>query len=339
MKIRKKVVLALALAMVLVALADGQAFAKGVKALVSKQGINLDFEDVEIPAYNINDENYFRLRDFAEKLKDTDKKFAVDYDEEKNIVIITEGADYISDPSKLATIQGETAEALENSQKLFINRGGDLEEVAIKSYNINGNNYYRLRDLGKELEIGVAYDSANNMVIIDTLLADISYLENQEDEDENSDDYGYKVVYDDFSAGSGEISMYKSMEAFAPTFNKDTEAEYFLDNKKVSFDEVYKQIESDGTNTSLYVLINHEEGNRLYVFTPASNKYIKLSNITGGSDGAGPRTIERHFGYDENDDVVEFYVSPYKNDLIFNENKTYNILLNGAGIALSASEQ
>lgn len=42
------------------------------------------------------------------------------------------------------------------------------KEVAFEAYNINGNNYFRLRDMAKAFDISVTWDGNSNTIIIDT---------------------------------------------------------------------------------------------------------------------------------------------------------------------------
>ena len=44
----------------------------------------------------------------------------------------------------------------------------DGQRVSMTAYAINGNNYVRLRDIGKAVDFGVTYDAATNSVYIDT---------------------------------------------------------------------------------------------------------------------------------------------------------------------------
>ncbi|WP_200984424.1 stalk domain-containing protein [Paenibacillus sp. Soil787] len=42
------------------------------------------------------------------------------------------------------------------------------EEIQLSAYNIDGNNYFKLRDIAKVFKIGVTWDGKNNSVGIDT---------------------------------------------------------------------------------------------------------------------------------------------------------------------------
>ena len=50
-----------------------------------------------------------------------------------------------------------------SSQPIYV----DGQRVSMTAYNIGGNNYVRLRDIGKAVDFGVTYDAATNSVHID----------------------------------------------------------------------------------------------------------------------------------------------------------------------------
>ena len=51
-----------------------------------------------------------------------------------------------------------------SSQPIYV----DGQRVTMTAYSIGGNNYVRLRDIGKAVDFGVTYDSATNSVYIDS---------------------------------------------------------------------------------------------------------------------------------------------------------------------------
>lgn len=131
---------------------------------VSSQAILLNGESVKIPAYLINNNNYFMLRDLAAALKGTSAEFDVAYDAEAKTVKIIKGQAYkeefkykeLSNPSK----------TLVSPQKLLIDN--DLVD-SIKAYLVDGSNFFQLRDLGNFLGFKVDYDQNQKMIIIDTV--------------------------------------------------------------------------------------------------------------------------------------------------------------------------
>ena len=64
-----------------------------------------------------------------------------------------------------ANAAGEYLQAVRNTQEFFV----DGQRVELEAYAIGGNNYVKLRDIGKEVDFGVDYDAATNSVRISTV--------------------------------------------------------------------------------------------------------------------------------------------------------------------------
>ena len=60
----------------------------------------------------------------------------------------------------------------ESSQKVTL----DGQAVSLEGYNINGNNYFKLRDLGKAMDFGVTWNNDSRTVEIDS---STGYVEEQ----------------------------------------------------------------------------------------------------------------------------------------------------------------
>jgi len=125
---------------------------------------------VEFEAYNINGNNYFKLRDLAKALSGTEKQFDVKYDNDLKQIQLVGGKAYDPVGGELAKGDGNPKEAKLSDQRVI--RAGTI--VNFEAYNINGNNYFKLRDISKHFNFGVIYDDATKTVGIDT---SISYTE------------------------------------------------------------------------------------------------------------------------------------------------------------------
>ncbi|MDU1642780.1 NlpC/P60 family protein [Peptoniphilus harei] len=123
---------------------------------------NGDVSNYTFSTYIIKDYNYFKLRDFASYMNGTIKNFDVDYNRDKDAIEITTKTSY-GDFTGLPSdnIVG-AKEAVTTKQKIFI----DGKEVQISGYNIDGNNYFKLRDLASALDIKIYYDSLRESVIL-----------------------------------------------------------------------------------------------------------------------------------------------------------------------------
>lgn len=107
--------------------------------------------------YNINDNNYFKLRDVG-KLAG----FGVDWNDDTRTVEIstTRTAPELTGITDTA-VTGATAKPTD--QRITV----DGKEVSMTAYKIKGNNYVKLRDIGKTINFGVSFNMATKAVSID----------------------------------------------------------------------------------------------------------------------------------------------------------------------------
>ena len=107
--------------------------------------------------YNINDNNYFKLRDVG-KLAG----FGVNWNEDTRTVEIstTRTAPELTGIADTA-VTGATAKPTD--QRITV----DGKEVSMTAYKIKGNNYVKLRDIGKTINFGVSFNMATKTVSID----------------------------------------------------------------------------------------------------------------------------------------------------------------------------
>ncbi|WP_062551493.1 glutaredoxin domain-containing protein [Peptoniphilus phoceensis] len=138
-------------------------------AETSGEKVRFDGKDIKINSYLINRSNYVRIRDAAALLKDTPSKFMVSYDNKTQKVIITKGENQKEDFTYVEKTEEEKI-AKTNKQKIVDSKGNDIE---LNGYFIDGYNYFRLRDLAKILDFGVAYDFKTGTVLLDSKDANI----------------------------------------------------------------------------------------------------------------------------------------------------------------------
>lgn len=129
--------------------------------------VTVDGTLVSFDAYNIDGNNYFKLRDLAKALNGTKKQFEVTWDVETSYISITSGKAYTSVGGELVAGNGKSAPFKAIIQNIYI----DTAQTSFHYYNINGNNYLKLRDLGKALNFGVTWDGATNTISINTASA------------------------------------------------------------------------------------------------------------------------------------------------------------------------
>lgn len=133
--------------------------------------ILINGQQVAFEAYNINDNNYFKLRDVALSLRGTEKQFEVVWNpsfKEGNI----RGAIEMKSYSPYTTVGGEMAlgDGYNKTAKLtnspILKDGAKVTKLV--GYNISDNNFFKLRDLGELFDFNVSWDGKLNTIIINT---------------------------------------------------------------------------------------------------------------------------------------------------------------------------
>ena len=128
----------------------------------TSQNLTVNGEKQETEIYNIDGSNYFKLRDMAALLNGTGSQFSVAWDETNATISITTGEAYAAAGGELATGTDKSATAVESAQKLMVNGAA----VELTAYNIGGNNFFKLRELGTALGFDVDYDDATATMIV-----------------------------------------------------------------------------------------------------------------------------------------------------------------------------
>jgi hypothetical protein len=141
------------------------------QVVLSDQELTVNGEFVNCEKYNIGGSNYFKLRDLAYCLNGTDSAFSVSYDSAANCVAINSGAFYLSNGSELSAGEDKSATAIPSLQTILIN---GKKSAGISVYNIGGNNYFKLRDLGDALGFDVSYDEKTRVMSVTSREADLS---------------------------------------------------------------------------------------------------------------------------------------------------------------------
>lgn len=131
--------------------------------VLSPQKIEAMGEAVETDAYNIDGYNYFKLRDIAELMNGTDSQFSVSFDENTRTVSTVTGEPYSKVGGELETGKDSSSTCVVSDWTLVVNGSS----VDVKVYNLGGNNYFKLRDLGVAFGIRVDYDEITNTAVIE----------------------------------------------------------------------------------------------------------------------------------------------------------------------------
>lgn len=127
----------------------------------------VDGKRVEFEAFEIDGNNYFKLRDIAAVLSGTPKQFNVKWDGTQNIISLISGASYTAVGGEL-TKGGAAGGGVTPGDASLLLDGAPLK---LTVYTISSNNYFKLRDLGQVLNFSVLWDNKTGTIVIDTTSA------------------------------------------------------------------------------------------------------------------------------------------------------------------------
>lgn len=135
-----------------------------VTAVPTTSAVLVNGQKVAFDAYNINGNNYFKLRDLALTLSSTDARFDVVWSQDLGAVLMTSAKSYTPVGGEMRTGSSLNQTGVMNSSKVYL----DGQSVDLTAYTILGNNYFKLRDIGKLFNFSVEWDGANQRIMIDT---------------------------------------------------------------------------------------------------------------------------------------------------------------------------
>lgn len=170
-----------------VVFADNTITAKNNSSSVLVNGIKVDFE-----SYNINGNNYFKLRDLAKVLSGTEKQFEVTWNNDKKVIELVSNIPYTEAGGELVVGDGLDKTATLNTSAIY----KDGEKIQLVAYTINGNNYFKLRDIAQAFDIGITWDGETNTIGVVT---SIGY---ETPEAEETEDDEVSVVSASFISGT-----------------------------------------------------------------------------------------------------------------------------------------
>lgn len=135
-----------------------------VKATPSKHSIKINGETAKVRGYGVEGYNYFILRDLAYALKDTNSCFDVDYDIENKKIVLTRNERYQGNFNSNEQLINNP-QVSKNSQSILID---DKASSIMDAHLINGNNYFKLADLGKNIGFDLDWDGETQTIMITT---------------------------------------------------------------------------------------------------------------------------------------------------------------------------
>lgn len=140
----------------------GSAAAAG--AVLSTQGLSVNGQTVNCEKYNIDGSNYFKLRDIAFLLNGTASQFSVGWDASTQTISIVRGQIYVPNGTELDLSGGDKSATAKPSQQTIQINGQPVSGLSV--YNVGGNNYFKLRDLGDALGFSVGYNETTRTATV-----------------------------------------------------------------------------------------------------------------------------------------------------------------------------
>lgn len=127
--------------------------------------VTLNGQKVKFAAYNIEGNNYFKLRDLATVLDGTEKNFNVDYNKKLEAIEITSLAPYTTGNAGISEADSKGNKvAIDSPQSVYV----DGKQVTLKAYDVSSYNYCKLRDVANLLDFAVDWNPNTNTINIGT---------------------------------------------------------------------------------------------------------------------------------------------------------------------------
>ncbi|WP_054741239.1 transglutaminase domain-containing protein [Cellulosilyticum ruminicola] len=127
-------------------------------------------EEVCVDAYTIEENNYFKLRDFAMAMKGTQKEFEVTWQSQLGAINLVSHKAYTVEDSKLKKGTNRPKEAVVSEAKVY----KDEKDTGLTVYKIGGSNYFKLRDLGNLIDVNIIWDSNAKEVKVNVPLGNMN---------------------------------------------------------------------------------------------------------------------------------------------------------------------
>lgn len=138
--------------------------ASTITAKPTSSEVLVNGKSVKFDAYNINDNNYFKLRDIAHILSGTSNQFEVTWDNDNSAIKLIPSMPYTAIGGELGLGDGTSKTAKLNTSAIYLNNYA----INLTAYTINNVNYFKLRDLGDVFGFNVDWDNNSQKVLINT---------------------------------------------------------------------------------------------------------------------------------------------------------------------------
>jgi len=135
-------------------------FSSPLTATPTASPVTVDGKKVVFNTYRIEGSDYFKLRDLAYFLSGTPYQFEVEWDIENNTIFLTTGEPYTIMGGEKVKKGQENKTPTPTSAKIFL----DGEEKHFTAYTIEGDDYFKLRDIGDVFDFKVTKDVMRNII-------------------------------------------------------------------------------------------------------------------------------------------------------------------------------
>lgn len=133
-----------------------------VKPATAKVSVNGNI--VDMSGIFVSESNYYKIRDVAMVLSTGVNRFSISWDDQKSAISITTGKKYSPVGGELSGDGDLTGVSVVPCDVKLIVNG---EEHTLSAYNIDGNNYFKIRDLSALIGFNVGWDGASGTVTIE----------------------------------------------------------------------------------------------------------------------------------------------------------------------------
>lgn len=146
------------------------------EASVTKSNVTVNGKTIRLSGFNIAGSNYYSLRDISKHLSGTTSEFDVTWNTQTNAIEIVKEQLYTPDDSIKQTSysSNKSYTAILSNAKVIVN--GAPQQL--KAYNIDGSNYFQLRDLAEQIPFEVEFDESSNQINIFSKAVENTYRAN-----------------------------------------------------------------------------------------------------------------------------------------------------------------
>ena len=184
------------------------------EAVPTTSTVLVNGNNIKFDSYNINGNNYFKLRDLAYVLNTTEKQFSIGYNEVLNTVSLTSRQPYIAVGGEMEIGDGDNVQTEPTSSTILKNG----EVVQLQAYLIDDSNYFKLRDIGELLDFSVEWNGEENSISIDTSK---SYVSENEGDKVTEDTYYSQYKTGEFVEITGKLVSIEKIKAVISTSDND----------------------------------------------------------------------------------------------------------------------